>query len=388
MSTTLRGAEAAGASEEAPAPPAPRRRPGSRALRLLTAALALWTAFLAVFYVLTGEHWWWRPVELMPPLTFVAVPLLLLALTPLARAVWMPLAAAALCCVLLGMPLAGFNLYALPGIGGGSATPPGAVKVFSWNTEYWSDTDDPDAFYAFLKAQKADVYLLQERVSWDVPGHRPVRADHVAELRARFPGFHVVATGEVLTMTRYPVEDWKGLDGWPYLSDPAIGMPPDQTYPDYYRYKTLRTDLRIGGRVMTFYNVHVPVQLDISMDPGSSDFTAFMRAQEVRRQATYGALEHDLDRNKLPVMVAGDMNATSAMGELRGLGSRLRDALPASDQLYPRSWPASGPALWRLDWAFTSQSVKVHSYRMVDSEGMSDHRGQALTLTPPEADAG
>jgi endonuclease/exonuclease/phosphatase (EEP) superfamily protein YafD len=382
--STLEEARAVGASDEPPAPATARRRPRRWVARLLTVALALWTVFVAAFYVLTGRYWWWRPVELMPSLLFVAVPLLLLVLTPLTRVARIRLAVAALCCVLLGVPLVGFNVYALPGLGGGSATPPGAVKVFSWNTEYWDDSDDPDEFYAYLKAQHADVYLLQERVSWDVPGHRPIRADHVAELKSHFPGYHVVATGEVLTMSRYPVEHWRGLDNWPYMAD--IGMPPDNSYPDYYRYKVLRTDLRINGRVMTFYNIHVPVQLDISMDPASRQFTEFMKAQQARRQATYDALEHDLRGNRLPVMVAGDMNGDSAMGELRELGSRLRDALPANDQFLPRSWPAADlplPQLWRLDWAFTSDSVKVHTYRFEDSKGMSDHRAQVLTLSPP-----
>ncbi len=384
MSTHLdEAAPAAGPSEGTLPPPRPRRRPGRRAARLLTGALVLWTTFLAAFYGLTGGHWWWRPLELMPPLTFAVVPLFLLVLTPLARGARLRLAAAALCCVLLGLPLVGLNLYALPGLGGGSAVPAGALRVFSWNTEYWDDSDDPDAFYDFLKAQRADVYLLQEHVSWDLPGHRPIRSDHRAELQARFPGYHVVAVGEVLTMSRYPIEDWHGLDSWPYLPGNGLGMPPDSSFPEYYRYKVLRTDLRIRGRVTTFYNVHVPVQLDISMDPASSQFTEFMRAQEKRREATYRVLEHDIDHNRLPMVVAGDMNGTAAMGELGGLGSRLRDALPASDELYPVSWPSGGPSLWRLDWAFTSESVKVHTYDMVDAEGMSDHRAQALTMTLP-----
>ncbi|WP_112466633.1 endonuclease/exonuclease/phosphatase family protein [Streptomyces triticisoli] len=384
MSTPLdEETRVAGTPGETPAPQRPGRPPGRRAARLLTIALGLWTVFLAAFHALTGGHWWWRPLELLPPLTFAVVPLLLLVLTPLARGARLRLAAAALCCVLLGLPLVGLNLYALPGLGGGPAAPAGAVRVFSWNTEYWNDGDDPEAFYTFLKAQRADVYLLQEHVSWDVPGHRPVRSDHVAELQAHFPGFHVVAVGEMLTMSRYPIEDWRGLDSWPHLSEGGTGMPPDGSFPDYYRYKVLRTDLRIDGRVTTFYNVHVPVQLDISMDPASAQFTEFMRAQEDRRKANYRALEDDLDDNRLPVVVAGDMNGTAAMGELRRLGSRLRDALPACDDLYPVSWPAGGPSLWRLDWAFTSESVKVHTYRMVDSKGMSDHRGQALTMTLP-----
>ncbi|UCM86567.1 endonuclease/exonuclease/phosphatase family protein [Streptomyces marincola] len=381
MSTRLAEARESDAAREGPRPAAPPPSRG-RAARLLAAAIAVWTLFVAVFMVLTGEHWWWRPAELMPPLTFVVVPLILLLLAPLARPARLRLGAAALCGVLLGLPLAGLNVHALPGVSGGSPAPPDAVRVFAWNTEYWADGDDPDAFYAYLRAQRADVYLLQEHVSWDLDAHRPVPADHVAALSEHFPGFHVVALGELLTLSRYPIEDWRGLDNWPHLSDPAIGMPPAGAFPDYYRYKTLRTDLRIDGRLTTFYNVHIPVQLDVSMDPFSSQFVSFMRAQEVRRQATYRALEEDLDGNELPAVVAGDMNATSAMGELGRLGDRLRDALHASDQLHPVSWPAGGPAMWRLDWAFTSDAVTVHDYRMVDSEGLSDHRAQALTVTP------
>lgn len=366
-----------------PARPRPRRRPGRRATRLLTAALALWTLFLAAFYILTGDHWWWRPVELLPPPAFVLAPLLLLPLVPLARGARLRLTAAALCCALLGLPLAGFNLHALPGLGDSSAPPPGALRVFSWNTEFWDDADDPEKFYAFLEEQDADVYLLQEHISWDVPSRSPVRIDGVAGLQARFPRFHIAYVGEVLTMSRYPIDSWRGLDSWPHLSAAGTGMPPDDSFPDFYRYKALRTDLRVGGRVVTFYNVHVPVQLDISMNPASKESIAFMRAQEDRRQASYRALEEDLDHNRLPAVVAGDMNGTSAMGELRRLGDRLRDALPANDQFYPVSWPAGGPMLWRLDWAFTSDDVKVHTYRMVDSRGLSDHRAQALTMSLP-----
>uniref|UniRef100_UPI0010323436 endonuclease/exonuclease/phosphatase family protein n=1 Tax=Streptomyces otsuchiensis TaxID=2681388 RepID=UPI0010323436 len=372
------GSTAAPDGREPPPDPPGRRRRGAR---LLTAALLSWALFVVVFSILTGRYWWWRPVELMPPLTFVAVPLLLLLLAPLARPFALRPALAALCCLLLGLPLAGLNVHSLPGAGGGSDAPPDAVRVFAWNTEYWADSDDPAAFYAYLREQEADVYLLQEHVSWDLDGHRPVRADHVAELREAFPGFHVVALGELLTLSRYPIEEWRGLDAWPHLSDPAAGMPPDGAFPEYYRYKTLRTDLRIDGSVTSFYNIHVPVQLDISMNPFSAQFFSFMRAQEVRRQATYRALEEDLDHNPLPTVVAGDLNATSAMGEVRGLSDRLRDAVHASDRLHPVSWPAGGPVAWRLDWAFTSESVTVHDYRMVDSRGMSDHRAQAFTLS-------
>ncbi|ROO59063.1 endonuclease/exonuclease/phosphatase family metal-dependent hydrolase [Micromonospora sp. Llam0] len=352
--------------------------------RLVFATVAGWSLFLAVFLWLTGTQWWWRPFELMPPLSFVAVPLLLVPLVLLARPVRARLALVLVGCLALGTDLAGLNMYALPGGRGGADVPvtADAVRVFAWNTEYWHDGDDPERFYAYLADQRADVYLLSEHVGWDLAGHRPVRVDHRAELRERFPDYEIVAVGELLTMSRYPVVREHALDATPYLTDRRLGgPPPGSDFADYYRHKILRTDLLVGGSVLSAYNVHIPVQLDVSMDPRQREFTAFMRAQEIRRQAHHRAVAADLAGNPAPVLLAGDFNATSAMGELRALGCRLRDALPASREIHPVSWPDGSTPLWRLDWAFTAGPVRVHDYRMAPSRGMSDHRGQLVTLS-------
>ncbi|TDC61632.1 hypothetical protein E1258_10835 [Micromonospora sp. KC207] len=362
----------------------PRRDPNEparwpRRARWLAALTAAWAVFLTMFLLLTGEHWWWRPAELMPPLVFVVVPLLLLSLTPLARPARGRLAVAAVCCLAIGFDLAGLNPSAL--FGRVDPAPSDAVRVFSWNTEYWYDGADPQHFHDYLAAQRADVYLLQEYVGWDLAGHRPVPVDHLAELRRHFPDYQVVAVGELLTMSRYPIVASRALDGMPYLADPARhGVPADSDFADYYRHKVLRTDLRVDGQVLSVYNVHVPVQLDISMDPTDSEFTAFMQAQQDRRQAHYRALRADLASNPHGQLVAGDFNATSAMGELRDLATRLTDAAVAGDQPYPVSWPDSA-AWWRLDWAFFTGPVRCHEYRMVGSQGLSDHLGQQVTVS-------
>ncbi|MGY3516459.1 endonuclease/exonuclease/phosphatase family protein [Micromonospora sp. PTRAS2] len=365
-------------------PAAPQRhaavKPGwPRRARWLAALTACWAVFLTTFLLLTGGHWWWRPVELMPPLVFVAVPLLLLALAPLARPARARLAVAAVCCLAVGFDVSGLNPAALSG--GPTPAPPGAVRVFSWNTEYWYDGSDPQRFHDYLAAQQADVYLLQEYVGWDLDRHRPVRVDHVAELRRLFPDYQVVAVGELLTMSRYPIVASRALDGLPYLGDPVRhGVPADSDFGDYYRHKVLRTDLLVDGRVLSVYNVHVPVQLDISMDPTDPEFTEFMRAQEDRRQAHYRALRADLAGNRNGQLVAGDFNATSAMGELHDLAGGMTDVAEASGLLYPASWPDSKP-WWRLDWAFVSGPMQSHDYRMVGPQGLSDHLGQRFTVS-------
>ncbi|WJK35276.1 endonuclease/exonuclease/phosphatase family protein [Solwaraspora sp. WMMA2065] len=388
-------AAAGGAARTAAPPAAPgdgpagrgpgghRRRRWPPRTRLVFATVAGWSLFLAVFLTLTGTQWWWRPFELMPPLLFVAVPLLLAPLTLLARPVRARLALVLVGCLVLGADLAGLNVHALPGGRDTAApVPADAIRVFAWNTEYWHDGDDPERFYAYLADQRADVYLLSEHVGWDLAGHRPVRVDHRAELRERFPDYQIVAVGELLTMSRYPVVRHHALDATPYLTDRQLGgPPPGSDFADYYRHKILRTDLLVGGTVFSAYNVHIPVQLDVSMDPRRPEFTAFMRAQEIRRQAHHRAVVADLAGNPAPVLLAGDFNATAAMGELRALGRRLRDALPASQQIHPVSWPDGNIPLWRLDWAFTAGPVRVHDYRMVPGRGMSDHRGQLVTVS-------
>lgn len=365
-----------GRTESPARPAAPGRAGWPWRTRLLVAAAVAWTLFDLLFLALTGRYWWWRAVELAPPPLFVAVPLLLALLAPLARPARGPVLVAAAGTLAIGVSLCGAGPAATP-----SPAPAGSIRVVSWNTEYWDDADDPTTFYSYLANQHADIYLLQEHVSWDDAAHEPVpTADHRAELARWFPGYQVVATGELLTMTRLPVVGTLALDSLPYLEQPEISAPTH--FDDYYRNKTLRTDVRVGGKVMSFYNVHVPVQLDISMDPGKASFYHFMQQQNDRRQAMYAALVHDLDRNDQPRLVAGDMNATSLMGELRQLTNRLTDARPYSGEVYPVSWPASKP-LWRLDWALTGGDVRVHDYDFVPSQGMSDHQAQLLTVSVP-----
>ena len=153
--------------------------------RLVVAATAVW-AIVLTLHVLLVDRWWpWLIFEVAPPLTMVAVPLLLLVVTPLARPVRRRLSVVLVVLLLAGAYLAGFGRgwTATPTAGGPAGT---TIKVFAWNTNYWDMSDDKGAFYAFLRHQDADVYLLQEYLYWD--GDRPVRIDDTARLRAEFPG--------------------------------------------------------------------------------------------------------------------------------------------------------------------------------------------------------
>ncbi|WP_410609454.1 endonuclease/exonuclease/phosphatase family protein [Amycolatopsis sp. lyj-109] len=356
-------------------------RPGRwcAATRVLVGLAAAWLLFTVAYVLFTGELWVWLLPGLVPPVAFLvcpalaaialAVPRLLRRRVPkTAFRLVLVLAVAAL---VAGAGRSGVNVAAIGGNEG--AAPAGAPVVVAWNTEYWDQTDDPDRFYAYLHAHTADVYVLQEYV--DLVGTDGARdADDLARLRAEFPGYHLVARGELLTLSRYPV-----------LAQPRVG--PDRGLRDGAPYdevfesaKVLRTDLQVGSSVLTVYNVHLPVQVDVTRNPLSRDFYSYVHTRDGLRKAQLAGLAEDVAANPNPLLVAGDFNTSPAMGDLDGLRGTLVDADRASSSLYPRSWPASAP-LWRLDWTLTTPGVRVHDYRFADPAGLSDHDLQQARIS-------
>ena len=330
--------------------------------------------------LLSGRWWFWLLVEAVPPLALLVVPLVLLAAVPLAaRPVRRPMLVLLTATLLVGAPMAGVS----PRILLPDASPPSdAVTVFSWNPEYWHQDDDPDHFYAYLRAQRADVYLLQEYLYYT---DRPVRIAELDRLRAEFPDYHIAVASELVTLSRLPVVASRPIDASRWLSPANGSTPPAGTdWPEYWTTKALRTDIQVGTTVVSFYNVHLAVQVEIDRNPLRADFYDFVRRQFHRRDAHVRALRADLADNPNPVLLSGDLNATSAMRELRRLGAGLRRHDPTSGSPVPTSWPTRGvplPRLWRLDWTFTRGEVTVHRYRFVDEEGLSDHRPQRLSIS-------
>ncbi|MFB4262142.1 endonuclease/exonuclease/phosphatase family protein [Nonomuraea sp. GTA35] len=357
------------------APPSRARR---RVPLVLCAAVA-WTVFVVLHRVLSGRVWWWQGPELVPPLAFAAVPVLLLAAAlAVARRARRTAAAVALVSLILGGGASGLNLASL--WHRAAPAPPDAIKVFSWNTWYWDQPvsgmapppagtppRDVAAFYRHLRAQDADVLLLQEYVYFGADS-RPIRVNDLDRLRREFPGFHIATASEMVTLSRFPVVLERGIEA----GDSHV--PPGSGWPDFHTVKTLRTDLRVGGSTVSFYNSHINSPVATG---------GLSRAQHDAREANLRALAADIRANPLPAVLAGDFNASPAMGLLRLVPERMTDAAPALRSLYPATWDERRPllSLWRIDWAYTTPEIAVHEYRLVRSDGLSDHSGQRLVVS-------
>jgi endonuclease/exonuclease/phosphatase (EEP) superfamily protein YafD len=346
-----------------------------RGTRLLVAATAVWTVFLVLQILFTDRWWPWSIFEATPPLTAVVVPLLLLIFVPFARPVRRWLAIFLSLLLLSGGYLAGYGRQLTSAATG---NPHGTVvKVFSWNTGYWEMGDNRDAFYAFLRRQNADVYLLQEylhAIITNGPFNTVIRIDDTARLRAEFPGYQMSVDGELLTLSRLPIvgvhhEHFSSTgDDWFWKAE-----------------KHQRTEIQVGGRTISFYNVHLPVPFRIKGNPLSEIFYRRLKDEETRRISLLGKLRTDLAGNPHPAVVSGDFN--SPWMELSSLGAGTHVHNPPASLLPPRTFPVSNyhlPLLWHLDWLYTSGDLAVPSYHLAGGKAFSDHAAQTIRLVVPD----
>ncbi|MER6827791.1 endonuclease/exonuclease/phosphatase family protein [Streptosporangium sp. NPDC000563] len=373
----------------------PRRR-WCLGTRLVVTATTGWLLFVVVHLLVSGRTSLWAPLDLMPPFMFVAVPVLVLVVAPLARPVRWRVISVLVFTLVLGAGRSGINVatlwYTPP------PAPPGAITVVTWNTEFWDQdwrTSDgnrysPD-FYDYLREMDADVYLLSEYLYVDTSAgdmmtskwtaDMALRIDKLPELRREFPGYQVATSGELITLSRLPIVGERGLDITRWLPDDQKAVPEVmRDWPTSYTVETLRTDIQVNGTVVSFYNTQInqpPIEWRL-YDGEARDSNQYAHS---RREASYRALRADIEANDHPVMLGGDLNTTPAMGMLRLLPEKLVDHTRALPSLYPVTYLAGVGELWRIDWVLTTPDLLVHRYEMPGSAGLSDHRPQQTVLS-------
>ncbi|MBB5871450.1 endonuclease/exonuclease/phosphatase (EEP) superfamily protein YafD [Allocatelliglobosispora scoriae] len=361
-------------------------------VRLAVFACTFWLLLVTAHRVLSGRAYWWGPIDLLPPLAFAAVPVALFVVALLARPVRWRLSAVVAVALVLGIGYSGINFatlwYSPP------AAPTDAIKLITWNTEYWDQDLEGGAprstedFYAFLRRHDADVYMLQEYAHVDFTladtASQALAIDQEAQLRAAFPGYEIVIAGRDITLSRLPVLGHRWLDSTTFLPEEFKAVPAGlRERPLFYQSQTLRTDIRVNGQVVSFYNSHIyqPPQriFRLRNDPDRSMFDIDRFNFEIRR-ASYRAIAADMAQNTNRIVMGGDLNTSPSMGILSMIPDRLVDQTRALSSIYPVTWPATNRA-WRLDWLFTTPDIEVSSYDLLEPAGLSDHKVQQVLLS-------
>lgn len=359
-----------------------RRVPAVPARLLLSVGLA-WLAFVVLHLVFAGRAWIWVLVDLMPPLLFVVVPLVVLVgLAALGLSTRRPTLSvtrwvilAAVVALTLGARGSGMVPAALWRSDTNPASAP-TVRVSAWDTYSWS-TENPDVFYRLVTAENADVFLFQNHMSGSAFDPQPARDE--TQLAQRFPGYHLASAGGLLTVSRFPVVRQVAFDTG---STPPPGAP-GAAWPDFWAYRILRTDLDVKGRLVSIYNVHFFDLFYAEISPASAEFYRAVRGLDTIRDRQFAALRADLTANTNPVVVSGNLNTLASMPVMSWF-SRYQDANDVGGSPYPVSLAFLGVRLWKVDWTFTSSDVDINSYELHTSLGLSPHNIQSTVLSLPQ----
>ncbi len=293
--------------------------------KVVVTLATLWLFFAVLHEVLTGRVWFWVLPGMSPPILFAVVPVCLaLAALAIKRSRLLALALA-MASFIVSLPSTGINFNAFfP-----SDTPPrdgASVSIVQMNTDYWgqmrdgilTDPRDKDAMLTYLRKLDADVYLLQEHMARKGDFARPIT--DLSDVTEIFPEYRALTAGTLLTLTRLPVLEHRVVN-----PDDGSGI---RVFPPPY---ALRVDIQIEDRILSTYNVHMPVQVIIEKDWFSADFYYEIWRRHLVRQDEFRALTKDVIENPQPTVIAGDFNTSPAMGDNRRLLEVTTDAAAFSD---------------------------------------------------------
>ncbi|HVX40022.1 MAG TPA: endonuclease/exonuclease/phosphatase family protein [Gemmatimonadaceae bacterium] len=217
-----------------------------------------------------------------------------------------------------------------------------------------------------IRAERPDIVALQEvDVHW---AERSAFADQATSLGERLhmnvrfariydlPGAPGAPNRQfgVALLTRFPVVTFRN-DTITRLST-QDSEPVPAPMPGL-----LEAEIDVHGRAVRVFDTH----LDYRRDPR-------VRARQVAEMIAFA------DRDTLPTLVFGDMNATPAAPELQPLLARFRDAW--NDSAGPGfTYPAEAPTE-RIDYVLVSRHFAVRGARVPDTQA-SDHRPVVVDLT-------
>lgn len=302
---------------------------------------------------------------MLPPFMLLLIPIGLMALN-LSAAKSLPEFAVLAVTILVIWPRSGFHLpkfkpaYIGTKISAASANSSQAIRVVSWNTEFWADDVDEDSMIAVLRAAPADVYLLQE--IWSKQDLSPI--EDLSKLQAAFPDYQLYHAGEHVTLSRLPVVSFQPHDqsGFTRL-DVEVGAKDTQDTGDARQ---------LERRVVSLYNVHIPVHMIPANLKRGMYFFQDMRSRFAWRNSSLSVFQNELVANSNPKILSGDYNTSANMPEISWFRKRFSDAFSSLHGGYPTTYGFGPFKLWRIDWVF-GEHVEFIQYHQQEHSELSDH---------------
>lgn len=258
--------------------------------------------------------------------------------------------------LLLIIPLTGIDLSCCEAPNVEAQSEQTELKLFNWNTEYWQQ-EDYDKFVEFLVGQNADVYHLQEGFDTDLQ-----YIDAEADLQEVFPGYEIIQVGDLVTLSKYPIVYTKHSPGY-------------HMWQGY-----LRADIDVEGKIVSFYNVHLPIPLQPThvFNPGLA-LEQLPQLHKARLDQLQLLLT-DLRQNTNPIVLSGDLNSTSSQNEIMTLRNSLNVVNTSGENNLGATFSYNGLKLWRIDWLLHSGQVEMSNYEQLHLPQWSDHDAMQIEV--------
>lgn len=260
-----------------------------RVYKVITVLMVLWLVFVILHVLLTGKLFLWNIMGSLPPIAFLAIPLLFLASEFFLKKRSLIRIISALIAVTLGFTQADLNLFPLVNLQTNVVKADNAtnitqyvkIKVVDWNTCFWDQNKNDEQYYRLLKKQKADIYLLQEylydagnlvqpqkgettkvdrsrrySICSVMPGFPPRywAVDDISRLVKEFPGYYIRTNLQFVLISRYPIKE---------------------AFTDYSEQFAVY-DVDIAGKTIRFFNVHMLLHVELG-NPLTAQFYRGLR---------------------------------------------------------------------------------------------------------------
>ncbi|WP_228452271.1 endonuclease/exonuclease/phosphatase family protein [Chryseobacterium sp. c4a] len=227
-----------------------------------------------------------------------------------------------------------------------------SIKIVSFNIK--AGLMGKEELLNYLKAQNADVILLQEDGGMEYPTLKDYN-------RTKSNGFLTI-------LTKYKLSNEKVI----YSEDESTSLPGG-----------LQADIEIKGKTYRFVDVYLyPFQFEKEMVKlnGNSDANEKKVKNVVRKliptfkkhQDQVKNISQAIENSPYPVVVAGDFNSVPNSYEYYHLSDGLEDAFMATGRGSATSFHDYKFPI-RIDYVFSSKSLKAVSYVVDRSVSISDH---------------
>ena len=315
----------------------------------LSVALALLVGLWGVLSRQYSETWWWvASLDLLPPQ--VLLPIIAWLIWETRRSVWL----------LFNLAFAGLFVVFQVGLiltpGAAPAAQQATFTLLTLNTQYASTA--PQRLADIATRENVDIIALQETQTRQGEG-----AAYESRLRAAFPGWTLARQGELLTLTRLPLENSRLI----HFENPEHGV--------------LAARIGTPGQTVTVINAHLPT-LALRPTKGEPDgFFARVASRLAERREMPDAVSGIIASAPGAVLLAGDINAPTR-GQMHGLLRRagLQDAFAEVGRGFGFTYHQRF-GFARLDYVWV-RGVNLERAEVLP-DALSDHRALLVRFALP-----